>query len=330
VADAATTAGAVVTVDPTLVDPWGLAFQPGGAFWVNDQATGVATLYDGNGTKVNKTFTIPNPTSNTALAGPTGLVWNPTSSFLVPGTQLTSVFVFATFEGTIAAWAPNLPVAPTVAVTAVDNSKSGAVYTGLALGVSPQGNFLYAANVNSGRIDVFDANFKPANAELTGSFADPEIPAGFVPFGVQELDGNIAVTYARQNPQKNFVVPAAGAGFVDIFDTDGNLIERLASGGVLNAPWGVTRAPTGFGAPSGQIIVGNFGDGRILAFNETGTIDHVLVDDQRQQIVIPGLWSLHFGGGAVSSPDKLFFTAGIGQGAHGLFGSISSVDPSGD
>ncbi|MEI9982708.1 MAG: TIGR03118 family protein [Aliidongia sp.] len=248
VSDAAGVAGAVVTIDPNLVDPWGLAFQPGGAFWVNDQGTGVATLYNGDGTKVNKTFTIPNPTSNKTMAGPTGLVWNPTASFVVPGTQLTSVFVFATFEGTIAAWAPNLPVAPTVAVTAVDNSKAGAVYTGLALGENAQGSFLYAANVHSGHIDVFDATFKPANAELTGSFSDPEIPVGFVPFGVQAIDGNIAVTYARQNPQQNFVLPAAGAGFVNIFDTNGNLIERLARA-ACSMPRGASPAPRPASAP---------------------------------------------------------------------------------
>jgi uncharacterized protein (TIGR03118 family) len=332
VTDVAGVAGAAVTVDPTLVDPWGLAFQPGGAFWVADQGTGVATLYGGDGTKVNSTFTIPNPSKGTAATGPTGMIWNPTGkSFVVPGTQLTSLFVFATLEGTIAAWAPNLPVAPTVAVTAVDNSKTGAVYTGLAFGVTQGGTFLYAANVNSGHIDVFDAKFQPASAQLPGSFFDPGIPAGFVPFNVQPLDdGNLAVTYALQNPQKNFILPTAGAGFVDIFDTNGDLLQRLASGGPLNAPWGVTRAPAGFGGPSGQILVGNFGDGRILAYNETGDVVHALVNEQRQQIVIPGIWALHFGGGLASDPRALFFTAGIAQGTHGLFGALTPIDPSGN
>jgi uncharacterized protein (TIGR03118 family) len=331
VTDVAGVAGAAVTIDPTLVDPWGLAFQPGGAFWVNDRGTGVATLYGGDGSKVNSTFTIPNPTGNTAFAGPTGMIWNPTAkSFVVPGTQLTSVFVFATLEGTIAAWAPNLPVAPTVAVTAANNSKAGAVYTSLAFGVNQEGNFLYAANVNSGHIDVFDATFQPANAKLRGNFVDPALPAGFVPFGIQPIDGNLAVTYALQNPQKNFIVPTAGAGFVDIFDTNGQLLRRLASGGPLNAPWGVTRAPDGFGGTSGQILVGNFGDGHILAYNETGDVVHALVDGQRQQITIPGLWSLHFGGGSISDPRALYFTAGVGQGQHGLFGALSPLDPLGN
>ena len=331
VTDTAGVAGAAVTIDPTLINPWGLAFQPGGAFWVADQGTGVATLYNGDGSKVNATFTIPNPTGNTVSTGPTGMIWNPTGkSFVVPGTQLTSLFVFATREGTIAAWAPNLPVAPTVAVTAVDNSKTGAVYTGLAFGVAQQGTFLYAANVHSGQVDVFDAKFQPANAQLRGSFFDPALPAGFVPFAVQPLEGNLAVTYARQNPQKNFIVPGAGAGFVDIFDTNGNLLQRLASGGPLNAPWGVTRAPTGFGGPSGQILVGNFGDGHLMAYNETGDIVHPLVDEQRQMITIPGLWALHFGGGSDSDPRALFFTAGVGLGKHGLFGALTPIDPSGN
>jgi len=332
VTDTAGVAGAAITIDPTLVDPWGLAFQPDGAFWVADQGTGVATLYGGDGTKVNATFTIPNPVAGKVSTGPTGMIWNPTGkSFVVPGTQLTSLFIFATLEGTIAAWAPNLPVAPTVAVTAVNNSQSGAVYTGLAFGVTQQGSFLYAANVNSGHIDVFDAKFQPANGQLPGSFFDPGMPAGFVPFGIQPLDdGNLAVTYALQNPQKNFILPNAGAGFVDIFDTDGELLQRLASGGPLNAPWGVTRAPAGFGGPSGQILVGNFGDGHLLAYNETGDVVHALVDDQRQQIVIPGLWSLHFGGALASDPRALFFTAGVGQGQHGLFGALTPIDPSGN
>ena len=323
----ADTAGIAPTTDPLLVDPWGLAFQPGGALWINDAATGVATLYDGNGTKVQATFTVPNPTNAKAPSNPTGLVWNPSKGLLVPGTQLTSVFVFATLQGTIAAWAPNLPVAPTDAVTAVDNSKAGAVYTGLEFGVSAQGTFLYAANVKTGQIDVFDSNFQPAGAKLPGKFVDPAIPAGFVPFGIHAIDGNLAVTYALQNPQKNFIVPNAGAGFVDIFDTNGTLVQRLASRGLLNAPWGVTRAPAGFGGASGQIVVGNFGDGHLLAFDQTGATVHFLVDEQRQQINLPGLWSLHFGGGADSDPRTLFFTAGVGQGQHGLFGALTPIDP---
>ena len=323
----ADTPGIAVTTDPLLQDPWGLAFQPNGPFWINDRAAGVATLYDGNGTKVPAVFTIPSPAGGGAKFSPTGLIWNPSRGFLVPGTQLTSLFVFATFEGAIAAWAPNLPVAPTDAVIAVDNSKAGASYTGLEFGVNDKGAFLYAANVKSGQIDVFDATFQPANAKLPGHFSDPRIPAGFVPFGIHAINGNLAVTYALQNAAKNFVTPAAGAGFVDIFDTSGNLVQRLAARGLLNAPWGVATAPAGFGGASSKIIVGNFGDGRILAFDHDGDRVHLLLDQHRQPIAVPGLWSLAFGGGAISDPRTLFFTAGVGQGQHGLFGSLAPLRP---
>jgi uncharacterized protein (TIGR03118 family) len=324
----ADTHGIAATTDPLLVDPWGLSFQPGGPIWINDRATGVATLYDGNGSKVPASFAIPSPVGSAAPSSPTGLVWNPSSGFLVPGTELTSAFLFASLNGTIAAWAPNLPVAPTTAVTAVDNSKVGAVYTGLAFGVNELGTFLYAANVNSGQIDVFDSSFQPASARLPGLFFDPNLPADFVPFGIHAIEGNLAVTYARQNAAKNFITPAAGAGFVDIFDTDGNLVRRLASRGPLNAPWGVALAPEGFGGASGEVIVGNFGDGHILSYDgKRGDTVNVLLDRKRQPITLPGLWSLHFGGAAVSDPRALYFTQGAGQGQHGLFGALTALHP---
>jgi uncharacterized protein (TIGR03118 family) len=322
----ADTKGSAATTDPTLVDPWGLAFQPGGAFWINDRAAGVATLYDGTGNKIQPTFTIPKP-AGVGPSSPTALVWNPSKGFLVPGTQLTSVFLFATLQGTIAAWAPNLPVTPTSAVTAVDNSKAGAVYTGLDFGVNDQGAFLYAANVKTGRIDVFDSTFKPAGDKLPGRFSDPKIPSGFVPFGIHTIDGNLAVTYARQNAAKTFITPAKGEGFVDIFDTNGNLVQHLAARGPLNAPWGVALAPAGFGGSSGEIIVGNFGDGHVLAFDEKGGDGSMLLDRKLRPITLPGLWSLSFGGGAASDPRTLFFTAGVGQGHHGLFGSLTPLTP---
>jgi uncharacterized protein (TIGR03118 family) len=321
----ADTAGTAVTTDPVLVNPWGLAFQPNGAFWINDAGSGVATLYDGNGTKVKASFTVPNPAGG--VSTPTGLVWNPSSSFLVPGTKLTSLFLFATLQGTVAAWAPNLPVAPTDAVTAVDNSKAGAVYTGLEFGVNDQGAFLYAANVNSGRIDVFDSNFQPASDKLPGHFADPTLPAGFVPFGIHAIEGNLVVTYARQNAAKNFIIPASGAGVVDIFDTNGNFVQRVAAGGPLNAPWGVALAPAGFDGASGALVVGNFGDGHILAFDRKHGRADIFVNQQHSPVTLPGLWSLHFGGGAVSDPRTLFFTVGVGRGQHGLFGSLAPLQP---
>jgi uncharacterized protein (TIGR03118 family) len=323
----ADTQGIAVTTDPLLVDPWGLAFVPGGAFWVNDKGTGVATLYTGTGTKNPNVFTVPNPVSSTAASNPTGLVWNPSSGFPVPGTKLPSVFIFATLQGSIAAWAANLPVNPTDAVTAVDNSKAGAVYTGLEFGVNDQGTFIYAANVHSGQIDVFDTNFQPANAKLPGQFMDSKIPAGFAPFGIHAVEGNLVVTYAMQNAAKTFITPAAGAGFVDIFDTNGNLLQRVGRRGALNAPWGVALAPAGFAGASSELLVGNFGDGHIQAFGSKIAGTQYLLDKHGQPIVLPGLWSLHFGGGAVSDPRTLFFTEGVDQGQHGLFGALNALHP---
>ncbi|MEJ0093286.1 MAG: TIGR03118 family protein [Methylocella sp.] len=231
-----------------------------------------------------------------------------------------------TFQGSITAWAPNLPVAPTVAVTAVDNSKAGAVYTSIELGENDKGAFIYAANVHTGKIDVFDSTFKPANAELTGTFADPQIPAGFTPFGIHNIQGNLAVTYAKQNASKSFITAGAGVGFVDLFDTEGNLLQRLAAGGSLNVPWGVALAPIGFGGAGGEILVANFGDGHINAFDGKGGVQ-MLLNQSGQPIAAPGLWEIRFGGGTDSSPLALFITAGIDGGAHGQFSMLSPALP---
>jgi uncharacterized protein (TIGR03118 family) len=314
------------TTDPELVNPWGVAFAPTGAFWVNDEGAGVATLYDGAGMKVPSTFTIPVPAGAGGHAGPTGIVSNPTHGFLVPGTTLSALFLFATVEGTISAWAPNLPTRPTDAVLAVDNSKQGASYTGLEFGINAKGGFIYAANFSQARVDVYDATFKPANASLMGDFIDPDIPADYAPFGVHNIAGNLAVTYAKQDPTRHFSVHGAGLGLVDIFDTEGRLLQRLATRGLLNAPWGVALAPAGFGGASGDILVGNFGDGHVLAFGDGGA-GTLLLNQSGSALTIQGLWSLIFGGAANSEPRSLFFTAGIHQGRGGVFGTIAPVEP---
>lgn len=319
----ADTEGVATTTDPLLINPWGLAFQPTGAFWVNDSNSGVATLYDGVGVKTNATFTIPPGAGGIGRGQPTGLVANPTKAFLVPGTTLPAAFIFATRDGTISAWSPNLPTNPTTAVLAVDNSTTQTVYTGMDFGITRKGGFLYAADVAHGRVDVFDSKFAPANASLTGKFADPAIPAGFAPFNVRNIDGNLIVTYAKQNGARTFVTPGEGLGFVDEFDTDGNLIKRGNTFDVLNAPWGVARAPDGFGGLSGEILIGNFGDGHVFGLNNNLFPVGVLLDKRGQAVTIPGLWSLEFGGGTNSSPDTLFATAGVGAAKHGLFASFS-------
>jgi uncharacterized protein (TIGR03118 family) len=326
-------AGVATTTDPNLVDPWGVAFQPTGAFWVGNQNTGVATLYDGLGVKTNSTFVIPAGATG-GKGQPTGMVANPTRAFNVPGTALSAFFIFATLDGTISAWAPNLPVNPTNAVLAVDNSAAHAAYTGLEFGITAKGGFLYAANFRSGAVDVFDKNFKPANAQLSGTFKDPDIPADFAPFNIRNIDGNLYVSYAKQNAAKTFIEFGQGKGFVDEFDTDGNLISRIASGGQLNAPWGMAKAPDGFGLLSGSILVGNFGDGHIFGFSENildqgPALSFVpMLGADGTPLTIPGLWSLGFGGGTNSSPDTLFFSAGPQLGQHGLFGSLTPASAS--
>ncbi len=339
-------AGAVQ--DPVLQNAWGVAFTPAGSpFWISDNATGCATLYDGDGTKVALQVSIPlpgnvvpptdcnhaNPNAppNPTPAAPTGMIWNPTTNpstaFLVPGTNLPASFIFATEDGTISAWTGGLNP-PTHAVLAVDNSKTptpalGAVYKGLAFGVNVRGDFIYATNFRAGTVDVFDHNYQPA--ATLGGFVDPDIPAGFAPFDIKEIDGNLFVTYAKQNAQLHDDVAGQGNGFVDVFDTDGHLLRRLASRGPLNSPWGIARASFAFGRFSGLILIGNFGDGRINVFDSSGQFVDQLKDSRNKPLVIDGLWTLTLGGGAKSSPDTLYFTAGPNGETDGLFGAITPV-----
>jgi uncharacterized protein (TIGR03118 family) len=331
-----------------LQNAWGIAFSPAGSpFWINDNATGCSTLYDGEGAKVTLQVSIPLPGNvipltscqpvyasnppNPTPAAPTGIVWNPSAAILVPDTTIAAVFIFATEDGTISAWAAGLTPA-TNAVLAVDNShvpspSNGAVYKGLVFGVNAKGGFLFATNFRSGRIDVFGPNgFTPATTD--GGFIDPNIPAGYAPFGIANIDGDLFVTYAKQDDQKHDDVAGRGHGFVDVFDTDGHLLRRFASRGALNSPWGVTRASFAFGRFSGKILIGNFGDGRINVFDEDGKLLDLLEDAYGNPLVIDGLWSLALGGGRNSSPDTLYFTAGPNKESNGLFGTIAPASGS--
>jgi uncharacterized protein (TIGR03118 family) len=322
-------------MDPNLKNSWGVAFTPAGSpFWVADNGTGLATLYDGDGTIVPLAVKIPcppNPGQGSACpanASPTGIVWNPTTgttAFLVPNTSIPALFIFATEDGTISAWAQGLNPA-TAAVLAVDNSRAGpgAVYKGLAFGVNPNGDFLFATNFRAGTIDVFDHNFKPATT--SGGFVDSRIPAGFAPFGIQNINGDLFVTYAKQDDQKHDDVAGPGNGFVDVFDTEGHLLKRLARRGTLNSPWGVARASFAFGTFSGDILIGNFGDGRINAVMQDGSLE-LLKGKNGKALAIDGLWTLTLGGGAKSSSDTLFFTAGPNGEKDGLFGTITPKMP---
>ena len=265
-----------------------------------------------------------NPPSPTPAA-PTGLVWNPTTStttgFLVPNQDPPKVatFIFDTEDGTISAWTGGL-TPPDAAVLAVDNSP-GAVYKGLVFGVNANGVFLFATNFRAGTVDVFDHNYQPVTTD--GGFNDPSIPAGYAPFGIQNIDGSLFVTYAKQNAAKHDDVAGPGRGFVDAFDTDGHLLQRFASRGVLNSPWGIARASFAFGQFSGDILVGNFGNGKINAFDSNGNFLGTLRDNNGNQLKIDGLWTLTLGGGKNSSSDTLYFTAGPNGETNGLFGTIS-------
>jgi uncharacterized protein (TIGR03118 family) len=313
--------GVAAHLDPNLVNPWGIASLPTSPFWISDNGTGVATLYNGSGipqpvTPQPLVVTIPPPGGATPPSAPTGAVANTTTDF--GGAR----FIFATEDGTIAAWTSG-----TNAILQVDNSAAGAVYKGLAIGNNGSQNLIYAANFTSGHIDVFNGLFSPVT--LPGAFTDPNLPAGFAPFDIQNIGGNLYVTYAKQAGKDD--VPGPGNGFVNIFDTKGTLIRRLVSNGPLNSPWGLALAPAGFGTFGNDLLVGNFGDGTIHAFDPvTGALAGILSDLNGNPIVNEGLWGLAFGnGGPGFVPNSLYFTAGI-QGSdaiedHGLFGRIQAL-----
>jgi uncharacterized protein (TIGR03118 family) len=319
--------GLAVTTDPNLVNPWGISHSSTSPFWISDNGTGVSTLYNGAGQQVPLTVTIPPPGSSPdTKATPTGQVFNMFNtigdfSVMSSTASGSSVFIFVTEDGTISGWSRS--VDRTHAILAVDNSASGAVYKGLALGNNGSGNFLYATNFHAGTIDVFDAQFHQVT--LSGSFSDAGIPSGFAPFGIQNIGGQLFVTYAKQDVDKHDDVAGPGNGFVDVFDTNGNLIRRFASQGTLNSPWGLALAPDEFGRFSEDLLVGNFGDGRINAFDpETGAFRGQFRDTLGHTLVIDGLWGLIFGNGhSAGDTGTLFFTAGIDHEQHGLFGSLT-------
>lgn len=309
--------------DPNLVNAWGLAAGPTTPWWVSSNGRDVSTLYDANGAIVPLVVRVD--------GGPTGLVFNGTASFPISDGTSTGParFLFATEDGKIREWSPTIPAGPaTTAAVAVDRSAEGAVYKGLAIASTPAGDFLYATDFHNGRVDVFDGSF--TRVSMPGAFVDRRIPKGYGPFGIQAVGASIFVTYARQNRARTDDVAGAGLGFIDEFDTSGRLLHRVARRGPLNAPWGIAQAPARFGAFGGDLLVGNFGDGRILAFarrsNGSFAFRGTLRNRRHRQIRIDGLWGLAFGSGApVNGPtDTLFFTAGPSDERHGRFGAITA------
>jgi len=306
--------------DTNLLNPWGISFSPTSPFWISDNHSGLSTLYNGSGTPQALVVTIPPPAGGTPPASPTGTVWNNTTGFIATGTT-PSRFLFSTEDGTISAWASGAS-----AVLKVDNSTNGAVYKGLALGSNSVASFIYATDFHNGRVDAFDSNYSPA---LIGTFVDPTIPAGFAPFNVQNINGQLYVAYAKQDADQHDDVAGPGNGYVSVFDTSGNWLKRFASQGVLNSPWGLAQAPAGFGPFGGALLIGNFGDGRINAFNPTtgvwlGTVN----DTNGNPFAVQGLWAIAFGnGGSGGDAHTLYFTAGLNGEADGLFGSLAPVYP---
>lgn len=320
--------GVAAHTDPHLRNPWGIASSGTGPFWIADNGTGVSTLYDATGTPLTLVVTIPPPAGGMPPSAPTGLIFNGSKNFgLSNGSPAR--FLFATEDGTIAGWNRR---SGSTAQRVVDHSGAAAVYKGLAMGKTAAGNFLYATNFHAATIDVFNSRFIPVT--MPGGFTDPRIPAGYAPFGIRNIGGELYVTYAVQDKAKHDDVAGAGHGFVDVFDLKGHLLRRVASGGALNSPWGVALAPGNFGKFSHDLLIGNFGDGRINAFDPaTHSFLGQIAGTNGKPISIDGLWSLTFREGSGKHlPRELFFTAGIaGPGEvedHGLFGAIDPVPES--
>jgi uncharacterized protein (TIGR03118 family) len=329
--------------DAQLVNPWGLVASSTSPWWVSDNNAGVATLYNGQGVKQGLVVNIPSPVNGVA-GTPTGVVFTAAAGFTfqTKGTKATSVFTFVTEDGTIVAWGPGIsPDLPNDAFVVVDNSTNptaatGAVYKGATIAQMTAGGpfFLYVTNIRSGRIEVYDTNFAPVN--LSGNdnegpaFLDREIPEGFAPFNVQEVSGDLYVTYARQNATKHDDFDFPGFGYVDKFSPKGKLLQRLKHGPWLNAPWGVALAPANFGFFSKHLLIGNAGSGQIAVYDvDSGEFDGLLRDANGHAIQNNRLWALRFGNDHAAGPSNwLYFTAGISDEAHGLFGFFTPADNS--
>jgi uncharacterized protein (TIGR03118 family) len=310
-------AGAAPTTDPNLVNAWGLTASSTSPWWVADNGTDKSTLYNGNTGAIV-------PLVVDVAGGPTGTVFNITSGFAVSSGAVSASarFLFASEDGKIRGWNPT--VSPTVALVGADRSGAGAIYKGLAIAQTANGPRLYAADFHNARVDVFDGSWNLVG----GAFADTALPAGYAPFGIQTIGDRVFVAYAKQDEEAEDEIAGQGLGFVDAFDTEGNLVARVARHGQLNAPWGLALAPASFGRFGGDLLVGNFGNGEINAYEElpNGHFAHrgELRGSDGSPLAIDGLWALEFGNGAAAGPTStLFFTAGPDEESHGLFGSIT-------
>jgi uncharacterized protein (TIGR03118 family) len=306
--------------DSNLQNGWGVAFNPTGTFWVSDNTVQKSSLYDGNGVVQSLVVTIP--AGSQGPASPTGIIFNSTSDFVISsgGNSSAAVFAWATEAGTIAAWSPK--VLPTQAVTVFDDQAGGANYKGLTAASVNGENFWYATDFHNGTVDVFNATFQ--KVQLDGRFMDPNLPTGFAPFGIQSIGNEIFVTFAKQDATASAQVVGLGLGILDEFDTSGHFIKQIVGvGGSLNAPWGMAQAPANFGPLSNDMLVGNFGDGTIEAFDpNTGRDLGKLVLTNGTPFTQMGLWGISFGNGVDNQPtNTLFFAAGPSK-TTGVFGRI--------
>jgi len=301
------TTGKTKHTDPLLGNPWGLAYGPGGAFWISDEATGYSTLYDGSGNPQSLQVIVP-PTSGTGLGSPTGIVYNGSTEFQID--TWSSVFLFATLDGTVSGWSGFDPSTTLIAVRA-----AGASYTGLAITSYTSGNHIYAADAANNKVDMYDGNFN-----LVSSFTDPTTPKGFAPFGIQDISGTVYVAYAAQS--------GGTGGFISVFGEDGTFVKRLVQNKILNQAWGMAVAPKGFGKFSGALLVtNNTSAGTINGFNlTTGKLIGTLMNTKGKAIMINGLWGIEFGGGSTlnGNTNQLFYTAGPND-LTGYFGVINLV-----
>jgi uncharacterized protein (TIGR03118 family) len=335
ISDGSAAAGPAVATDPNLINPWGVAYGPTGPFWINENGSGFSSIDSVNGNNVTLNaippVTIAPPDPSVLTASPTGIVFNSFSqsgAFTLPGPDgKPANFLFATEDGTISGWAGGTQ--STIVVNEANNPAdgsealdAGAVYKGLAIAETKNGPMLYAANFRHGTVDVYNQNFNEVM-----SFTDKHLPAGYAPFNVQVLDDKLFVTFALQDDAKHDDVAGLGNGFVDEFDLQGHLLQRVASGGSLDSPWGLAIAPSSFGTFAGDLLVGNFGNGTISAFDlqDHDKFAGELTNSNGIPIVIPDLWELIPGNnGSAGSSSTLYFTSGVQNESDGLFGSITA------
>jgi uncharacterized protein (TIGR03118 family) len=302
-------AGKAEITDPNLVNAWGLAFGPATPAWVANNGNGDATLYRGATDPMTPPSIVPLVVSIPGGA-PTGQVFNGTTGFKVGGAPAR--FIFSSEAGLITGWASGTSAMQAAKVP-------GAIFKGLAIAR----NRIYATDFHHGKVDVWNAHWRRISKR--GAFRDRALPRRFAPFGIQALGNRIVVTYAKQDAKGEDEIDKPHLGFVDVYTARGRLVRRFASRGPLNAPWGVARAPSGFGAASAAWLIGNFGDGRIVVYKPNGRLVGLLGDTAGKVLKIDGLWALRFGNGVIGTPQSLLFTAGPDDEQHGLFGALSAM-----